>query len=278
MTAPPRPLPPVVLFHDAALGDFVLVWPRLRMLGSAAAVVTRGSFARLARRGLPEVRALDIEAPTWTRLWHPDGPTIEPIPEVRQVICHVASAGSRWHRQARRVFPNAAIEFRANRPPEPAPVGSIAAIPVRGRGGVALLHAGAGSPSKRWPLERTLDLAKRLEPDVALLAGEVEAEQWAPAEREAFLHAGGRFPDDLEALADRILADDVARWIGFDTGPTHLAAALGVPVLAMFGPTDPAVWTPRGPRVSILAPPGGVAEDGLARIGPDDVIARLRGD
>ncbi|MBT5873470.1 MAG: glycosyltransferase family 9 protein, partial [Candidatus Latescibacteria bacterium] len=37
-----------------------------------------------------------------------------------------------------------------------------------------------------------------------------------------------------------------------DTGITHLAAALGVPALALFGPTDPAVWGPRGRTVRIL--------------------------
>ncbi len=40
-------------------------------------------------------------------------------------------------------------------------------------------------------------------------------------------------------------------YIGNDSGITHLAAAVGTPVLAMFGPTDPAVWAPRGPNVRV---------------------------
>ena len=43
-------------------------------------------------------------------------------------------------------------------------------------------------------------------------------------------------------------------FVGCDTGPTHLAAQLGVPTIALFGPTDPAVWAPVGPRVRVIAP------------------------
>ena len=45
----------------------------------------------------------------------------------------------------------------------------------------------------------------------------------------------------------------VSLFIGNDSGISHLAAALGVPVLAIFGPTDPAVWAPRGKQAFWLA-------------------------
>jgi ADP-heptose:LPS heptosyltransferase len=41
--------------------------------------------------------------------------------------------------------------------------------------------------------------------------------------------------------------------IGNDSGISHLAAALGTPVLSLFGPTSPEVWRPLGPKVSVLA-------------------------
>jgi len=43
--------------------------------------------------------------------------------------------------------------------------------------------------------------------------------------------------------------------VGNDSGPTHLAAAVGCPTVAVFGPTDPVVWAPVGSRVSILGGP-----------------------
>ena len=41
-------------------------------------------------------------------------------------------------------------------------------------------------------------------------------------------------------------------YVGHDSGPTHLAAMIGLPTLALFGPTDPAIWSPLGPRVQCL--------------------------
>jgi ADP-heptose:LPS heptosyltransferase len=53
---------------------------------------------------------------------------------------------------------------------------------------------------------------------------------------------------------------DLAGWlrtarvyVGNDSGITHLAAAAGAPVVAIFGPTDPAIWAPRGDRVRVVA-------------------------
>jgi ADP-heptose:LPS heptosyltransferase len=40
-------------------------------------------------------------------------------------------------------------------------------------------------------------------------------------------------------------------YIGNDSGVTHLAAATGAPVVAVFGPTNPVVWGPRGPEISV---------------------------
>ncbi len=60
-------------------------------------------------------------------------------------------------------------------------------------------------------------------------------------------------------------------YVGNDSGVTHLAAAVGVPTVALFGPTDPAVWGPRSRRVSIMrARPPTTA--GLAALRVADVL------
>jgi ADP-heptose:LPS heptosyltransferase len=43
-----------------------------------------------------------------------------------------------------------------------------------------------------------------------------------------------------------------AGFIGLDSGPSHLAGMLGLPTLVIFGPSDPAVWQPIGPKVAVL--------------------------
>jgi heptosyltransferase-1 len=72
--------------------------------------------------------------------------------------------------------------------------------------------------------------------------------------------------------------------IGGDTGPMHLAAALGVPVVALFGPTDPARNGPYGTHSVVLRNPAsrtslshtGAPDPGLRQITSDEVIAVAR--
>jgi ADP-heptose:LPS heptosyltransferase len=64
--------------------------------------------------------------------------------------------------------------------------------------------------------------------------------------------------DDYAALLE-----SCALMVSNDTGPGHVAAAVGAPVLSVLGPTDPAQWGARGPRVQVLrAPPGTAGETG----------------
>ena len=73
----------------------------------------------------------------------------------------------------------------------------------------------------------------------------------------------------------RTLAAALSRaglFVGNDAGVSHLAAAAGAPTLALFGPTDPALWAPVGPRAVVLRAPDG-SLDGLAVA---DVVAAAR--
>lgn len=113
------------------------------------------------------------------------------------------------------------------------------------------LHPGSGSPGKKWPAERFGALAATLsaERPYALIEG--------PADREAVESVRARAPQCLvlPGLPLRTLGAVLACagfYVGNDSGVSHLAAAYGAPCLALFGPTDPAVWSPVGPRVATL--------------------------
>jgi hypothetical protein len=95
-----------------------------------------------------------------------------------------------------------------------------------------VIHPFSGSARKNWPLERYRGLAARLPLPVEWCAG--PEEELADAVRFENLYELGRW------IAGARL------YIGNDSGITHLAAAAGTPVLALFGPTDPAIWAPRG--------------------------------
>lgn len=127
-------------------------------------------------------------------------------------------------------------------------------------GGYVAIHPFSSSAKKNWPLERYRELARRLDAPVRWCAGPEEA-----------LDGAERF-DDLYNLACWLAAARL--YIGNDSGITHLAAAVGTPVLALFGPSDPAVWAPRGDRVQVVATPH--SEDPMDRIGVQEVLESVR--
>ena len=108
------------------------------------------------------------------------------------------------------------------------------------RGDFAVIHPFSGSPSKNWPLERFQALAKELE--------RVMPVTWCAGEEDPPLARAVRI-GDLYELACWLA--QARLYIGNDSGITHLAAAVGTPVLALFGPTDPEVWAPRGLHVRV---------------------------
>ena len=108
------------------------------------------------------------------------------------------------------------------------------------RADFAVIHPFSGSASKNWPLERFRALARKLERSMPV--------RWCAGPEDPPI-AGAVRIDDLYELACWLASARL--YIGNDSGITHLAAAVGTPVLALFGPTDPEVWAPRGAHVRI---------------------------
>jgi len=120
-------------------------------------------------------------------------------------------------------------------------------------GGVVLLHPGSGAPRKNWPIEHFVAIAERLAATDGLspvwVLGEVEREH---VRVDAL--PGTVLPSlPVDELAG--VAAQAAAWIGNDSGATHVAAAVGCRTVALFGPTDPAIWAPRGEHVRVVQAP-----------------------
>jgi heptosyltransferase I len=103
-----------------------------------------------------------------------------------------------------------------------------ALIPYMNR---VVLLPGAGKADKQWPVERFREVAARFG-DHALVV-------WGPGEEALANAIGGETapPTTLRELSYILENADVV--VGGDTGPLHLAAALGTPVVGLYGPTDP---------------------------------------
>ena len=106
----------------------------------------------------------------------------------------------------------------------------------------ALLNPGAAWPNKRWPVERFAEVAAWLLREHGL----VSVVPWGPGEEavaRAVVDGAGTaaFMAPPTRIGDLIaIARDASLALSGDTGPLHIAAACGVPTVALFGPTDPA--------------------------------------
>jgi heptosyltransferase III len=124
-----------------------------------------------------------------------------------------------------------------------APLGAMPHIQVGEveRRASIVIHPFSGSLRKNWPLASFEDVARCSPLPVEWTAGPDEA-----------LDRAVRF-ENLFDLACWLAG--AALYIGNDSGITHLAAAVGVPVIALFGPTSPEIWAPRGANVIVLHEP-----------------------
>ena len=151
---------------------------------------------------------------------------------------------------------------------------------------VLAIHPGSGSPAKNWSPKNFAKVA-----------------DWA-SERSKVLLISGPAQDGVEEVTGSmkkvspLVANNLplihlaavlkisSAYLGNDSGVTHLAASLGLPTVAIFGPTNPAIWGPRGPGVriiygkdlsSLFSAEGGSesSRHGLETIKPEEVIQVL---
>lgn len=276
----------IVIIRAGALGDVILTIPALRVLRecypaartevvgypdlwkvAGSLVDSRVSIERPAFAGLLTGEA-SPELVAWLRGEH-DTPSGTPLP--------VDLAIAWTQRNPRPIFQASGIGRLVHASPFPPPGIHAAAwylqsldLPAALDGGPLLslspeerrageralsdlgldrpiiLHPGAGAGWKRWPAQHFGAVARVLRErgnNVGLVAGPADEE----AVEEAVAHSGPLPIIRTDSI--RHLTGILSRarlFVGNDSGITHLAAATGVPTLALFGPTDPACWAPLG--------------------------------
>ena len=152
-----------------------------------------------------------------------------------------------------------------------------------------LLNPGAGWGAKRWPVERYAEVARALASD-----GLQVLVNCGPGEEPIAQQIAAADPEHIKPVASSLgqlmaLVRRARLFIGGDTGPVHLAAALRVPVVAIYGPTDPARNGPYGPMgsnhtIAVLRSPQSTTsharraapESGLLQITVSEVLAAAR--
>jgi heptosyltransferase-1 len=148
----------------------------------------------------------------------------------------------------------------------------------------AILNPGAGWGAKRWPAERYGYVAHEL---TAL--GVSSVINYGPGEEELARRAEAASQGAAKTMKTSIseliaLTRRSRLFIGGDTGPLHLAAAMQVPVVAIFGPTDPARNGPYGTRSIVLRSASSTTsharksqlDEGVMEIGVQTVVEAAR--
>jgi heptosyltransferase-1 len=149
----------------------------------------------------------------------------------------------------------------------------------------AMVNPGAGWGAKQWPAERYGYVAKKLFDEEGLRS----LINFGPGEEDLVRAAEGASGGAAESIACSLtqliaLTRRASLFIGGDTGPMHLAAALGLPIVALFGPTNPARNGPFGTRSIVLRSPSSSTsharnpqpDAGLLEITSDAVIVAAR--
>jgi ADP-heptose:LPS heptosyltransferase len=109
----------------------------------------------------------------------------------------------------------------------------------------AVIHPFASAPGKAWPAARFIEIARNLKLDPIFLAGPID-------DLEPFRS----FQTSRESLkVTKSLLSGASFFIGNDSGPAHIAAAFGVPVVVLFGPSDPITWSPWRTESQLLTAP-----------------------
>jgi len=158
--------------------------------------------------------------------------------------------------------------------PEPAPLqftgvetvdseAATSALPA----GFLAVHPGSGSSSKNWPFDRFVEAARRSSPGRPWLL------VLGPAEDDLVPPTGAVVARSLPLRRLGAVLARAGLFLGNDSGVAHLAAACGTRTLALFGPTDPAQWSPVGPEVRTLRAPTGRLED----LDVEEVVAAAGG-
>jgi heptosyltransferase III len=154
------------------------------------------------------------------------------------------------------------------------PVPRLTLSSARPSPGRVAIHPGSGSPMKNWPLNHWAQLLQKLMPsfdEVLLVAGEADTETAAAI--KPLIPA-----DKLRLCVNRSLSDLVAElsqatlFVGHDSGVTHVAAATGIRTIALFGPTDPIIWSPNGDHVTVIQSP----DRTMAGLAVETVLETLR--
>jgi ADP-heptose:LPS heptosyltransferase len=267
----------ILLLHPGALGDIILSLPAIALLRKrfpSAAVTIAGNVDHLS----PIVsrhaeRILSLSTLPLHRLYAREALPPEEVlfrKSFSRIVSWTGTEDPEFVKKLQAIHPDACVAAWKPQPGELRHVSQLFALSLairwlaqRGwneKHSLTALHPGAGSKEKRWPLSRFISLARKLllqeKRKLLLIEG--------PAEKGLARYIEQQLPSAEVILAESLrlsllaaVIEQCGIFVGNDSGIAHLAAALKVPSVVLFGPTLPQHWAPLGEKVVVLRNPGG---------------------
>lgn len=287
----------VALIRLRSLGDCVLTTPAIHLLklhrpDLQIAVVVEDRFAAIFA-GNPDIRMILPPAVASVAKWSPEL-CLNLHGGTRSIVLTAASRAriraGLAHFRARVVYnvriPRAqeilgedrtvhtaehvaSAMFYLGVPQQPIPRARLfAATPMVERP-YTVLHPFAATPEKTWPADRFLAVAQTLEREHGMepvfIAG--------PAD-DASLFRNRRVVAGASLEEVKNLISGASLFIGNDSGPAHIAAAFGIPVVVLFGPSNEKIWAPWGTEAEVLKGQPRITDISLEQV--QEAASRLR--
>jgi len=159
----------------------------------------------------------------------------------------------------------ASAMFSLGVPIQEIPRAQLFARPERRESAYAVIHPFASQPEKAWPLRFFLQVAQHMKRELDLQPVFISG----PGEDLSPFQMWPTVPNPPLARTKELLAG-ASGFFGNDSGPAHMAAAFGLPVVVLFGPSDPVTWAPWRTPSKVL-----VSEGPIYSIQPQQAIAAL---
>jgi heptosyltransferase-3 len=174
------------------------------------------------------------------------------IPTAQQILCLSRKVHTAEH--------VASAIFYLGVPKSDIPRARLFAKPVHSSRPYAVIHPFASDPAKTWPAERFLELAGHLrehaEMDPIFIG--------SPSDNLAAFHP---FRTSALPLSEtKSLLAGASLFVGNDSGPAHMAAAFGLPVIVLFSNSDHVVWAPWKTQAETIVAAGGMESVPSARV------------
>lgn len=151
-------------------------------------------------------------------------------------------------------------------PPAEIPRARLFASPPPPRPPYCVIHPFASAATKAWPAGRFAEAARRIEAAHGLQSVIIGAPSDDFSPFSPFQCLKGAPLSEVKTLLS-----GASLFLGNDSGPAHMAAAFGLPVVVLYGSSDPVIWAPWRTRSEVLQSPGG-----LATLQLDEVLSAVK--